>query len=583
MVGIETIIRKIKDIKNSNLKSLQEYESLIISLYKSLAEFKRDLSTANLKKYLSKYLPLDSIEELQPLIKNFKYFQLPDLYTFLLEIEKRNISLLHHTYPVEFLKLINFILKVEDNSLIYNPFPDAYGFAYWFSKRSRATVITVDPYETEIPDLLNGELPSKIRFSFKDPLCVDGSKSYDYSISFVWKSERVSISCGKGRKVNGWKEILLLKHLISLTKKKCVVILPSSFLSRIRREFVETRKDILQYLESVILLPANIFYSSTLNYCILVFSRDTRFKREEVLFADLSDFYEISSFGMKNILSYKKIINVLKSSSDDNGSCVKVSKTELGKLDGYYRLHPSLYLKRNLRYFKLVSRLRKTIKLKKIADIIASPFVKTTVKQLRGKELSVFEIQITDIPENGIINKASVRKRRVFNLEEYKNAVIKPNDILLSVRGAIGKLGIVLDVPKDEIWVPSQTLVIIRSHYEKLDPHALFVFLRSELGQFLLERAKSGEVQDFISMKLLREMEIPEFSGSQQFELKKQFKKEIENYKRIDDLKEKIEKEREEKIEGLIKSFHSQKPINAGLDIKKEVDHETFSGSRKNH
>ena len=560
MFEMENIFKKLKTIRSISLKNLKEYEDLIISLYKALVEYKKNCPAENLENFLSKYLSSDLVEEFESLVRDLKNIQLPDLYTFLIEVEKKNIRLLHHTYPIEILELVNSLLEIEGGSSIYNPYPDAYGFAYWFSKHNRATVITVDPYETEIPNLLNTKLSSKINFSFKEPLCVTDNKLYDYSISFVWKSERVSLNCGENKEINGWKEILLLKHLLSLTRKKLLIFLPSSFLTRIQKEFVEIRKTILQYLESVILLPANVFFSSTNDYCILVLNKIKNCKDRKVLFADLSSFYEISSFGMKNVLNYKESISVLKDNNDRyNKYRTQISFSELKNLDSYCRLHPSLYLKHNLHYFKLLNNLKNTIKLNKVANIIASPFAKTTIKQLRGRELSIFELQITDIPESGIIKKASVRKRRIFNLEEYKNAVIKPNDILLSVRGTVGKVGIVFDVPKDEIWVPSQTLVIIRPYYGKFDPHALFVFLRSRLGQFLLKRAKSGEIQGFISIKLLKELEIPEFSREQQIKLKEQFKKELDNYKLIENLKKKMEEEREEQIETLIKSSYDWK------------------------
>ena len=557
MFKVEKVLKKLKSIQNISLKNLQEYENLIISIYKALVEYKKNYPAANPENCLSRYLPSDIAEEFKPLVRNLKLIQLPDLYTFLLEIEKKSIHLLHRTYPIEILKLINSLLEIENGSSVYNPYPDAYGFAYWFSRHSRATVITVDPYKTEIPVLLNTKLSSKIEFSFKEPLCITDNESYDYSISFVWKSERISLSCEENREISGWKEILLLKHLLSISRKKTLIFLPSSFLIRIQKEFVEIRKTILQYLESIILLPANIFYSSTHAYCIVVLNKNKNCKDRKVLFADLSKFYEISSFGMKNILNYGEAVNVLKGNNNSHSNYrTQISVSELKNLDSYYRLHPLLYLKRNLKYFKLINNLKNTKKLKEIADIIAAPFAKTTIKQLRGKELSVFELQTTDIPESGIVSKASIRKRKIFNLKEYRNAVIKPNDILLSVRGTIGKLGIVSDVPKDEIWIPSQTLVIIRSHYEKLDPHALFIFLRSELGQFLLERTKSGEIQEFISMKLLKELKIPKFSIKQQVKLKEQFRKELENYKLIENLREKIEKEREDMIETLIKSAY---------------------------
>lgn len=561
MVEIEELVKKIKSIKSLSIRNLNEQEKLLILLYKTLLElnkkyrsFPRSSSKihADVKNFLSRFFPKEIAKELAPLLGKLGRIEIPNLYDFLLEIEKRKIHLLHPCYPYEILELGMLVLEPEENTTIYNPYPDAYGFAYWFSKHKNASVFTKDPYETEIPVLLNESLNSKIKYSFKEPLC-DEEKKFDYSISFVWKSKQVSVKCN-GKEVKDWSEVLILKHLLSVTRKKIVVFLPSSFITRIRSNFSSIRKDILQYLKSVILLPGNIFYNTVSSYCMLILDLE-RFQKHsdnQILLIDASSFFEVSDFGRKNILKHRKILEILKDKKQTEYSVI-LSSSQVERFDEYCRLHPRLYLKENLKFINLTNRIRK-INLGSLVGIIASPFIRNTLKQSKGKELQIFELQITDIPEDGIIKRASLRKRKIFNKEEYSNSIVRPGDILLSVRGVIGKVGFVFDVPKDEIWIPSQTLVILRPKPEKMDPLALFVFLRSKLGQFLIESAKSGEALDYIPIKTLSNIEIPNFNEQQQNLLREFFVKEREYYSLIEETRKKIKEERERIVENLINS-----------------------------
>ena len=69
---------------------------------------------------------------------------------------------------------------------------------------------------------------------------------------------------------------------------------------------------------------------------------------------------------------------------------------------------------------------------------------------------SVFEVQTLDLPEFGYLTQAS--KEALFDLESPKanTYFLKDKDILLSFRGAIGKVAIAKDAPQQERMPGSQ-------------------------------------------------------------------------------------------------------------------------------
>ena len=559
MLTIDELAKRIRRIRGIGIKTLNDREELLLSLYKMLLKLsKKGFNSSeayevsnSIKGLLPGPLAEEVAKEFSPLLEGSEKLEVPNLYDFLVELEKRKIRLLHPCYPYEVLKLGVSALNPEEDATVYNPYPDAYGFAYWLSKHRKVSVFTEDPYKTEIPRILNENSNLSIKYSFGEPIC-SRDRKFDYSISLVWQSKQVSKKC-KEEEVKGWSEILTLNHLLKVSRKRIVAFFPSSFLTRIRGNFSSMRSEILQYLDAVVLLPGNIFYSTVSSYCMLVLDmqKTCRNKDSEILFVDASSFFEIGDFGRKNVLQYERVLEVLKDKRETRHS-VKLPAYQVKKLDKYCRLHPRFYLKENLDSIRLVSEARK-VNLGSLVKVIASPFIRNTLKQSKGRELLISELQIMDIPEDGVIKEASVRRRRVFNEEEYKDSIIQPKDILLSVRGVVGKVGIVLDVPEDEIWVPSQTLVILRAEPGKVDPLALFVFLRSEVGQFLLQSAKSGEVLDYIPLRTLSSIEIPLLNEEQQKTLREFFKGERKRYSSIEEIKGKISRDRKTLIEKLFK------------------------------
>ncbi len=128
------------------------------------------------------------------------------------------------------------------------------------------------------------------------------------------------------------------------------------------------------------------------------------------------------------------------------------------------------------------------------------------------------EVLASDIPEFGVTLSAS--KEALFDLDSPRASTyfLQPNDLLIAVKGSIGKVGIVSNPPTagEGGWVAGQSFAVLRlKQASAYSPQALLVYLRSEMGQALLNRLAVGASQPTIQLSALKDLAIPNLSESE--------------------------------------------------------------------
>lgn len=139
--------------------------------------------------------------------------------------------------------------------------------------------------------------------------------------------------------------------------------------------------------------------------------------------------------------------------------------------------------------------------------------------------------------------------------DKYPNAQVKYGDIFFSVRGAIGKVGILTKNIKGLI---SPNLIVIRPDTDKIDEFYLYAYLASNIGKQIISRYKmqtiqetilasdikripvvkpDKEIQKYIGDKVRRAEELREEARR----LKKIAEDIVKNELRLDELKMKLE------------------------------------------
>jgi hypothetical protein len=114
--------------------------------------------------------------------------------------------------------------------------------------------------------------------------------------------------------------------------------------------------------------------------------------------------------------------------------------------------------------------------------------------------IEVREVTPGDIDDSGQLSHGS--KRILLPeaaLAKGRQQLLEPGDVLLSIKGGLGKVALVQDL--DHPTVPGQAFCVIRLRASApLSPAALVQYLRSAVGQTLLDKASQGTAVAFVPM-----------------------------------------------------------------------------------
>ena len=138
----------------------------------------------------------------------------------------------------------------------------------------------------------------------------------------------------------------------------------------------------------------------------------------------------------------------------------------------------------------------------------------TLLKRKNGKSVQIREVGTADLPSYGSMRSLGKETEVPAELvEKGRLQFLAPGDIVLMVKGNVGKVGIVPDSappPGPGGWVLGQSTIALRVKPEiGIDPRAIFMLLRSPLGQGLLACIVLGATIPLISMRHLMQLEVP--------------------------------------------------------------------------
>lgn len=101
--------------------------------------------------------------------------------------------------------------------------------------------------------------------------------------------------------------------------------------------------------------------------------------------------------------------------------------------------------------------------------------------------------------------------------KEHKKTELTVGDIAISKGGSLGYIGVITpDIEKCNIC---QDIIGVKIKKEKINPYFLAIFLLSKYGQVQLERGRSQQVQPHLTLDVVRNLIIPEFSNDFQLQI----------------------------------------------------------------
>lgn len=421
------------------------------------------------------------------------------------------------TMPTELTKLLIGLAGISPGDEVYTPFDEALQLSL-AAAQAGGQVFTESPRLSPLPYLINLLAQEPIHVSagrnpITSPGFIDGQRlrTFARTLSFPpvgWRlpvetSERDLYRRFRERTTSG--SVLAVRHIMSQTSGRAVVLVPNSLLFGAGAER-SLREDLVHGgLEAVIALPPALLPGTTIPLAVLVISPQRTGSQTEVLFVDGTDerFHKRDGKGRTTLTGWQALLETAHAHhvGADAANAALVSSTEIAAND--YQLMVSRYARTQLNdAVDAALRGAAVVSLDELVEFIRPTPIGTADTTDNSSE-EALEVGVADLPEFGYIR---LPQKRV-QLASLRNA-LKPLDILLAVKGSVGKVGIV-PPDLDATWVAGQSCMVLRLNQSTgHSPHSLLLYLRSELGQASLSRITSGAAVQLIQLRELRKLSV---------------------------------------------------------------------------
>jgi type I restriction enzyme M protein len=421
--------------------------------------------------------------------------------------------------PKEIADLMMGLISSHSNMTVYTPWDFGAQLA-GRALKSKASVYLETQTHSALPALVGLLLGGNLTVAYTDPivapLAIDNGKlrKFDASVALPPFGLRYDLETYDrdwfGRFVERTNSgiVLTIRHLLAQTKTRIIIAAPNTLLSSPGYEKA-LREDLIQkgIVEAVISLPSGLFSFSNVAMSILVL--DPRGGHQEIRFVngDNERFKEPISKARSRLTNIDKLLNIANGQSrDDDAKLVLKSSV----IENDAQLLVSRYLLADSS--KVIQSILSSQNTVPLGDLVSTVRPMPTVNESQ-QHLEVLEVGAADLPKFGYI-KTTGRTVKIDPeiAQKNKHQFLKPLDIVLIVKGSVGKIGIVptkVPLQGGGGWVAGQSATILRvEDQSKINPRTLALYLRSVLGQELLKTIVSGATIQLIQLRELLRLPI---------------------------------------------------------------------------
>jgi type I restriction enzyme M protein len=272
------------------------------------------------------------------------------------------------------------------------------------------------------------------------------------------------------------------------------------------------------WLDAVVALPAGAMGGTRVEGLLLVLKQDRRVEAPIQMVAAhelLTTGKEKSAGQDWDLTGVKKLAQLLHDRSESSHARL-ITAEELESNGFSFQVSRYLHSEGDLMLQRYLDS-RTTVQLGDLAEI------KRPVASLGREEddgIEVREVTPGDIDESGQLRQGSKRIRLPeAALAKGRQQLLEPGDVLLSIKGGLGRVAVVQDL--EHPTVPGQAFCVVRLRPNApLTPAALVQYLRSAVGQTLLNKAGQGTAVAFVPMGEVKSLPvvIPHLSELQRAE-----------------------------------------------------------------
>ena len=298
----------------------------------------------------------------------------------------------------------------------------------------------------------------------------------------------------------------LQSFLESPAQKIVLAVLPALLYSR-RLDVRSLRRDLLSEntIEASIALPEKLLPDTPIPVSILVLNKQRSFDKDpKVRFIDASrlDTTKISQMWKNENLPELRAF-VAQALDYSQPQCVAVDTRDLC-VRGESLLATAHCLSEEQKQVQEKLQQTKTMKLGKLVNFFR-PLLPS--KTGEGEELNI--LQPGQLKLWGYTTPSG-HSPAMIERAGKTDPLLQPGDVVLGIRGMLGKVGIISRGWKDDIpWVVSQSCIILRPALKNYDMRLLFIYLRSEMGQIALNALSCGATVPLVQIGDLKNMDIP--------------------------------------------------------------------------
>ena len=427
--------------------------------------------------------------------------------------------------PGEVADLMSAMADIRSSDSVYTPWDSSFA-----QLASRAAIKSKDVYyesilHSSIPALVSLLSTNEFEVSISNPIlqptAIEGGKPRLFDITVAFPPFGMKYPADEIRRdlFNRFPErttigsVLAVRHAISQTKSKLVIAVQNSLLFSHGYE-KELRKDLVEkgMIEAVIAMPNGLLSLTNIAFTILVINPKGGLNSVRFINADSPEFYVGVARTRNDLRNIDGLLELIKSNKEST-NCSIVSNQVVLSNDAQLQVDRYVVSDSRKRLEKQLSGLRK-IQLGDIARTVRA----IPLGSIESKPIAVMEIGAADLSQFGYI----APKGKTISVDEnlakrYEDCFLRPLDIVLIVKGSVGKIGIVpADVPGSGNggWVAGQSAIVLRVHPEYC-AQSLFVQLRSPMGQELLAGIVSGATIKLIQLRELMKLEVVQSTSDQ--------------------------------------------------------------------
>lgn len=421
-------------------------------------------------------------------------------------------------------QLIDTLLATADAKTLYIPFESRLSHTIMLGRAKE--VFVEGEFSELVPQLLNLTLGG-VHYHQGDaplnPAFIQGGQLQKFDAGFVadpWGCRTPSSMLKHQDRFevhsNNYDHYLI-QHAMQQVDGLLVVASSASVVASTVSSEVVMRQWLVEnkHLKAVVALPNGLVQGMPINSVLMVFDMKQTYDYIDFITVKGSRFVQKQGreIGLVEIDQLAQMIV----SDVQSENKVTVSHAEIVK-QGYV-LDPERYVMSDVAKQALaVLEHHDVMPLGNVANIIR-PIAIAKLKQ--AGQTAVYEVQSGDLPEYGFIDTAS--KPVLLNddaLSECKPLFLKANDIIITVRGSVGKVGIVSQEMLDRYQgrvIVGQTNMVLRVIDETIiNAQALLMQLRSNFGQARLQLLSAGALIAGMSLKDLKAFQIAILSAKQQ-------------------------------------------------------------------